>query len=137
MNKSTIDIIEHGLQATYKGEMGFLDWVKILIQEGIERYYADLVAQQVTYYTTDGSVYTTKLLHPQASRGDVPFSEKGVIDALRANQQGEIFYPEFLNRAIKAGTVNYTIFLLGKQAHYIGAKGEIYIELFPQRLIND
>lgn len=133
MRQETIDIIEHGIHATYEGKMGFPEWVQILINAGIERYYADLVAQQITYYATNGSIYTAKLPHPKASMSGITFSEKGVIDALRTVQRGEIIYPEFLNRAIKAGTVNYTIFLLGKQAHYIGSKGEIYIENFPQR----
>lgn len=137
MKQEPIDIIEHGLHATYQGKMSFPEWVKTLVNAGIERYYADLVAQQVTYYATDGAVYTAKLSHPKALMSGITFSEKGVIDALRTVQRGEIIYPEFLNRAIKAGTVNYTIFLLGKEAHYIGAKGEIYIEKFPQRAKND
>ena len=137
MKQDTIDIIEQGIQATYKGEMGFLDWVKILLGAGIERYYADLVARQVTYYATDGSVYTAKLPHPTAATSGVIFSEEDIKNGLLANQRGEIIYPGFLSCALKAGVVNYTVFLLGKQAHYIGGKGEIYIQHFPQQVKND
>ena len=137
MSKDVIKIIEHGEQASFKGELSFPERVKSLIDAGIERYYIDLTGVQAIYYATDGSMYTAKLPYPNPPvRGDI-FSEKDVVEAVRAIQRGEIIYPEFLNRIIKAGVVNYTAFLGGKQVHYIGAKGEIYIEHFPQKGQND
>lgn len=130
MNKEIIDIIESTVQGSFKGELSFPEVVKKLMDADIERYYTDLIAFQKIYYVADGSVHTLKLPYNNSpERGE--FSEKDVIEAVRTIQRGEIDYPEFLGRIIKAGVVNYTAFLLGKQVHYVGARGEIYIEHFP------
>ena len=137
MNKDIITIIEQSTQESFKETGSFPERVKTLIDAGIERYYADLIGRQTTYYATDGSMHTSKMPYPNPPiRGSI-FSERDVIEALRTIQRGEISYSEFLNRIIKGGTVNYTVFLLGKQVHYVGAKGEIYIERFPGQKQND
>lgn len=137
MNKDVINIIERAEQASFTGGISFPERVKSLIEAGIQHYYVDLIALQTTYYASDESMYTAKLPYPNPpARGEV-FSKKEVIEALRAIQRGEISYPDFLTHIIKAGVINYTAFLLGKQVHYLGAKGEIYIEHFPQRDHND
>lgn len=137
MNKDLINVIEHGEKASFKGEISFQERVKSLIEGGIEHYYVDLIAFQTIYYASNGSMYTAKLPYPNPPvRGEI-FSEKDVIEALRSIQRSEIIYPDFLNRIIKAGVVNYTAFLTGKQVHYVGAKGEIYIEHFPGKFQND
>ena len=134
MDKRTMDIIEHNLKGSFSGEHTFPEAVKNLIAAGIERYYIDLVALKKTYYAMDGTHCTIQLPYQNDLKTGESFSEKEVIDALRTIQRGDIIYPEFLNRIIKAGTVNYTAFLLGKQVHYVSAKGEIYIEYFPENI---
>lgn len=130
-DEKKIHMIEQGIQDNFTGNKPFPEWVAALMGAGIERYYTDLVALTVTHYST-GDVYTTILPYPNPPvRGEV-FSENELIEAIRASQQQEINYPEFLNRAIKAGVVSYTVFFLGKQVHYFGAKGEVHIEHFPQ-----
>jgi DNA-binding MarR family transcriptional regulator/uncharacterized protein YbcV (DUF1398 family) len=130
-DKKAIDMIEQGIQENFKRNKPFPEWVATLKDAGIERYYADLVALQVTYYSTDHA-HTAKLpyLNPP-TRGEI-FSEDELVGAIRASQRGEILYPEFLNRAIKAGVVSYTVYLSGKQVQYMGEKGEIHIEHFPR-----
>jgi len=132
MDKRIIDIIERNLKESFSGEYTFPEVVKNLIAAGIERYYTDLVALKTTYYATDGSHCTIQSPYPNSFKTGENFSEKDVIEAVRTIQRGEINYPEFLNRIIKAGTVNYTAFLLGKQVHYVGANGQIHIEHFPE-----
>ena len=132
MDKRTMDIIEHNLKGSFSGEHTFPEVVKNLIAAGVERYYTDLVALKTTYYAMDGTHCTIQLPYQNDLKTGESFSEKEVIDALRIIQRGDIIYSEFLNRIIKAGTVNYTAFLLGKQVHYVSAKGEIYIEYFPE-----
>ena len=133
MNKKIIDVIEHNQKASFSGESTFPEIVGNLMNARIVRYYADLVALQKIYYERDGSIYVSKLPYPNPPQMGEQFSEKQIIEALRSTQQGKIDYTEFLDRIIKAGTVNYTVFIHGKQAHYIGAKGEIYIEHFPSQ----
>lgn len=131
MNKEIINIIEDSTKKSFTKEDAFPERVKTLIGAGIERYYTDLSGIKTIYYGTDGATYTEKMPYPNPPKRGDTFSEKDIIEALRAIQQGEITYPDFLNRIIKAGVVNYTVFLLGRQAHYVGGKGEIYIERFP------
>lgn len=132
MNQETINIIEKGLQASFTGENSFPEVVKNLINAGIERYYTDLIAFQKTFYATDGSTYTAKLPYSNPPVPGEIFAEKDIAEAIKAIQRGEIIYPEFLNRAIKAGVVSYTVYFLGKQVQYNGAKGEIHTENFPR-----
>jgi uncharacterized protein YbcV (DUF1398 family) len=137
MNKDIINMIGHSTQKSFTKDGSFLERVKTLIDAGIERYYTDLSGIQTIYYGIDGSIYTEKMPYPNPPLRGEKFSEKDVIEALRAIQRGEIIYPEFLNRIIKAGAVNYTVFILGDQVHYVGVKGEIYIEHFPGKNQDD
>lgn len=131
MNKNTIEIIEYNQRASFSGEYTFPEVVRNLVDTGIERYYVDLVGLQKIYYAGAGSLYVSKLSYPTPFPIGEKFSEKEVIEALRAIQKGRISYPDFLDLIMKAGTVNYTVFIHGKQVHYVGSKGEIYIENFP------
>lgn len=132
MDKQRIEMLEKGIHENFTVGVPFLEQVKKLRNAGIDRYYTDLFALQNTYYASDGSSYTAQLplSHPRV-RGEA-FSESEMVDALHANQQGMINYPEFLNRIIKAGVVSYSVYLLGHQVHYMGTKGEVYVQHFPQ-----
>lgn len=130
-DKKTIDIIEQGIQENFKKNKPFPEWIATLKDAGVERYYADLVALQVTYYSTN-HVHTAKLPYPNPPARGETFSENELVGAIRASQRGEILYPDFLNRAIKAGVVSYTVYLSGKQVQYMGATGEIHTEHFPK-----
>lgn len=132
-----IDTIESISQGSFKGDLAFPDVVKKLMDGNVAHYYTDLITFQKTYYAIDGSIHTSKLPYTNSSVIGNIFSEKDVVEALRAIQRGDIEYPEFLDRIIRAGVINYTAFLLGKQVHYVGAKGDIYIEHFPGQDKND
>jgi uncharacterized protein YbcV (DUF1398 family) len=133
MDKQRIEMIEQSIKKNFTDGIPFPEWIGTLINAKIDRYYADLVAFQTTYYAMDDSIYraTIPLLNPSA-RGQ-SFSETDLTNAIRAAQQGAIGYPEFLNRALKAGVVSYTVYLSGKQVQYMGTKGEIHVEHFPAR----
>lgn len=132
MDKKIIHILEQGIEENFSKGIPFPEYVKKMMDLDVERYCTDLIALQNTYYAADGSSYTAKLPLPHfPGKGD-EFCQVDVVDALRTIQQGAITYPEFLNRIIKAGVVSYSVYILGKQVHYMGAKGEIHIEHFPQ-----
>lgn len=131
MEQATTAIIEQDIQLAYEGKISFPETVKNLLEVGVERYYTDLIAHQKTYYAQGGAVHFLRLPKSKMPQDAGPFSKEGIVAALRAIQRSEIDYPEFLRRIIRAGTVGYSAFLLGKQVHYFGAKGEIYIENFP------
>lgn len=131
MNQEIKDMIDQKLRDGFDGKGSFPETIKKLMSVDIDRYYADLVRLEVTYYGKDGSTYQTKMPSNHTYKiGDV-FCQESLVDALRTIQRGEITYHEFLERATKAGTVSYTVFITGRQVPYFGAKGEMYIEHFP------
>ena len=130
MESSTIEVIKHSLTNSYQGKVAFPQVVKELLDSGIERYYVDLVANKNIYYNQHEAFSLETPVHTGFTRR--PFSQEGVVQAIRASQNGQIDYNEFLHQIIEAGTVGYTAFLTGKQVHYFGALGDVHVEKFPQ-----
>jgi uncharacterized protein YbcV (DUF1398 family) len=50
---------------------------------------------------------------------------------VRAIQQRQIGYAEFLRRIMAAGCASYEVFIGGRQAIYFGRDGDHHIEPFP------
>jgi uncharacterized protein YbcV (DUF1398 family) len=108
----------------------FPDVVRTLMAVGVERYHADLVRGERTFFLPDGdnvAVSAHKLLAPPAAE----FSGDGVAAALKAIQQGAIQYRTFCARIAEAGCVAYVVSLAGRRAVYYGRTGETYTEHFP------
>lgn len=110
--------------------MSFPEVVDRLARAGIERYHADLVRAEKTYYLPGGAsrVVPSK---PTATRPAAAFSAAGVEAAVRAIQAQRIGYGEFCARITAAGCVGYTVSLAGRRAVYQGRTGETYVEPFP------
>ena len=108
----------------------FPEVVGQLVGAGVERYHADLVRAEKTYYLPDGEsrVLAAK---PVASAPAAAFSAAGVESAVRAIQAGRIGYGAFCDRIAAAGCVDYTVSLAGRRAVYNGRTGESYVEPFP------
>jgi len=112
------------------GIMTFPQVVARLTAVNVERYHADLVRAEKTYYLPDGASHTLachKLDTPPAA----PFSAAGVDAAVRAVQSGAIHYQEFCRRIAHAGCVFYLVSLSGYRAVYYGRTGEAHVEMFP------
>jgi uncharacterized protein YbcV (DUF1398 family) len=119
------------LEGSEAGRMTFPDVVRTLSGAGVESYCADLVTGLDTFYLPNGETHVEKMsLAPGKIAED--FSQEGLVAAIRAAQKDEVRYPEFLKRAMAAGTAAYRVFITGKRAVYIGRKGEIHIEEFPK-----
>ena len=58
------------------------------------------------------------------------FSEADLKVALRAVQNREIGYREFVMKIMTAGVVSYTVFLAGSRAVYVGRHGDLHLERF-------
>lgn len=102
-----------------------------MAETGVERYCADLVTFQKIIYSADGHNHTVALplTNPPAIAQD--FSAPAVVDAILAIQKGQIDYPEFLRRIMKAGTVFYDVFIQGGKTIYVGRNGDFHVETFP------
>jgi uncharacterized protein YbcV (DUF1398 family) len=125
------EMMRRTLEGSEAGKLRFPEVVEALMEVGVESYHADLISGVNTFYMPDGGTHSEKMSLPPGRIAE-DFSETALVAAIRAAQADEIRYPEFLNRAIAAGTMAYRVFLTGRRAVYWGRKGEIHIEEFPR-----
>jgi uncharacterized protein YbcV (DUF1398 family) len=117
-------------RASDASSISFPGVVGKLVEAGVERYHADLVRAEKTYYLPNGEsevVSTEPVRAPLAAQ----FSAAGVDAAVRASQAGAITYHEFCERVLAAGCVAYVVSIVGRRAMYYGRSGETHTELFP------
>lgn len=130
MTPSFEDAVEACTQGSDRGTMTFPQVLALLSETGVERYYADLVRHEKTYYRHDGA----SCVVPAGSIDAIPspgFDAGGVEAAIRASQARAIDYGEFCRRVLAAGCVGYVVSLSGRRAVYFGRTGETYVEPFP------
>jgi uncharacterized protein YbcV (DUF1398 family) len=116
--------------ASREERISFPEVLRRLAEVEVERYHADLVRGERTYYLPDGE--------SEVTMGDrvstVPaaaFAGAEVEAAIRAVQRGEIRYGEFCERIAAAGCVGYIVTLAGRRAVYYGRTGDVFVERFP------
>lgn len=111
--------------------MTFPQVVGRLMAAGVERYRADLLRHEKTYYMPDGrsQVVGCAVIDGEAA---MEFSAAGVDAAVRDIQAGRIAYREFCRRVMAAGCVDYIVSISGRRAVYFGRSGESHVEMFPQ-----
>ena len=126
-----LDLLRKTIHDSESGTATFPEVVGTLIQAGCEGYLKDLAARTVTFYMADGTTHAEPL---SLKLPAIPesFDEQLLVAALRAAQRDEIRYPEFILRAIKAGTAAYRVCIRGRRAVYLGRQGDVHIEHFPQ-----
>jgi len=116
---------------SFAGEIPFPQVVLALQQCGVERYTVDLCTFVTTYYAADGESFAVPLPLDDAPRVCEAWSAEEIIAAIRASQQKEIGYPEFLHRVMAAGCVAYFAYLRGRQVTYTSRLGDQHVERFP------
>jgi uncharacterized protein YbcV (DUF1398 family) len=116
----------------FANRITFPETVARLLHAGVERYHADLVALEKTFYGERGE--TSRHALPLRDPPAIPaaFSQPDVKGAVAASQRGEIDYPEFLRRILAAGVASYFVFLRGGKVVYVGRHGEWHVEPFPR-----
>lgn len=132
MDHATLAALHDCTTGSDAGTMVFPQVIARLAAVDIERYHADLVRAEKTYYLPDGASHTLAC-HTLDAPPATPFSSAGVDAAVRAVQAGSIDYKEFCRRIADAGCVFYVVSLTGKRAVYYGRSGEAHVEMFPQR----
>lgn len=106
--------------------------VKTLTDIGIERYHADLICANKTYYMPDGA-FAVMACHA-VERPAEAFSAAGVEAAVRALRAQTIKYRAFRARIAAAGCVGYHVMLLGQRAMFYSRAGDSHIEWFPRTM---
>ena len=126
-----LEVIHACVKGSADGTLKFPEVVKKLMDIGVERYTADLVRLEDTFYSRKDESVNEKIPVTALPKVAQHFSAEGVQNAIRASQQGKIDYKEFLRLVMNAGTASYVVYLDGRQAIYYGRKGECHIEKFP------
>ena len=123
-------LVRECTRASDEGCVSFGAIVMKLMGAGVERYHADLLRSEKTYYLPNGDSEVV----PNDAIGVAPartFSAEGVAAAVKAVQAGAIKYKEFCERAMAAGCVGYHVSMAGKRVVYYGRTGNNHVEWFP------
>lgn len=130
MDAKVRDVMTECTDASDQERMSFPEIVGRLVAAGVERYHADLLRGEKTYYLPDGE----SLAVPAQRVAAVPapeFAPAGVEAAVRAIQAGQVGYGEFCRRIMESGCVGYIVSIAGRRAVYFGRTAECYVEPFP------
>jgi uncharacterized protein YbcV (DUF1398 family) len=129
MDAHVKDVVREMSEASDEERITFPEVVKALMEVGVERYHADLVAGRKTYYLPDGAFEETSA--HKVGGAALKFSPEGVEKAVRAIQRQQIAYREFCRLIADAGCVGYFVSLAGRRAVYYGRTGDEHVEWFP------
>jgi len=127
MDDHVKDVVREMTRASDEERISFPDLVQALMQAGVERYHADLLAGTKTWYMPDGSFEIT---HGRVLQAAKDFMGESVQEAVHAIQQGEIGYRAFCERIAAAGCVGYFVSLAGQRAVYYGRTLAAHVEWF-------
>jgi uncharacterized protein YbcV (DUF1398 family) len=123
------NVVREMSKASDQERIAFPEVVKALMEVGVERYHADLVAGRKTYYLPGGDFEEVEV--HKIDGAATTFSAAGVEKAVRAIQRQEIAYREFCRQIADAGCVGYFVSLAGRRAVYYGRTGDGHVEWFP------
>ncbi len=130
MDANVKEIVRECTRGSDEERLTFPEVVGKLMSAGVERYHADLVRAEKTYYLPDGQSEITPC-EPVGATPAIAFNAVGVEAAVRASQARAIRYGEFCRRIVAAGCVGYFVTLAGRRAVYYGRTAETHVELFP------
>lgn len=124
------DVVHECTKASDESRVTFGEVVMALTSAGIERYHADLVRAEKTYYLADGA---SECVSNEAVVADIApvFSAEGVEAAVRSIQAGKIDYKTFCARIMASGCVGYQVSIAGRRAVYYGRTADSHTEWFP------
>jgi uncharacterized protein YbcV (DUF1398 family) len=130
MDAQVRDVIVEATRASDEERVTFGEVVMKLMQAGVERYHADLLRGEKTYYLPGGQSEVIAG-DPVSVAPAREFSAAGVEAAVRDIQAGKIQYRAFCARIAAAGCVGYHVSLVGQRAVYYGRTSDIHVEWFP------
>ena len=130
MERAVRDVIVECTNASEEERITFGEVVAKLHRAGVERYHADLVRGEKTYYLPNGE--SDVVCGGRAGIGiSSDFSARDVEAAIKAIQSGRVQYQAFCKSIAEAGCVGYIVSLTGRRAVYYGRTGENHVEWFP------
>jgi uncharacterized protein YbcV (DUF1398 family) len=130
MHTNVKTIIEACTRGSDEERMSFPEVIAKLGGVGIERYHADLVRSEKTYYLPTGDSFVVPAKPPRQPPAST-FSATDTQAAIRAAQAQQIGYNEFCERILAAGCTSYIVSLVGRRVVYFGRSAESHVELIP------
>ena len=124
------ELIDECLNASF-ANTPFPIVVQKLASAGVTGYNADLIALRKTYYDAGEQSFDEALPLTDAPAVSATFDGDAVQATVKAIQQKQIGYAEFLRQIMQAGCARYSVFFGGRKAMYFGRDGEFYTEPFP------
>lgn len=130
MQETVKSVIEACTRGSDEERMSFPEVIQNLHAVGVERYHADLVRGEKTFYLPAGDsiVVEAAPLHSQPASA---FSATDTQAAVRAIQGQQIGYKEFCERIAAAGCTSYIVSLVGRRVVYFGRSAESFVEPMP------
>jgi uncharacterized protein YbcV (DUF1398 family) len=130
MDENVKAVIEACTRGSDEERMSFPEVIQNLHAVGVERYHADLVRGEKTYYLPAGESIVVEAM-PLRSQPASWFSAADTQAAVRAIQARQIGYNEFCERVAAAGCTSYIVSLVGRRVVYFGRSAESYVEPMP------
>jgi uncharacterized protein YbcV (DUF1398 family) len=130
MDVAIKDVLQECTEGSDRGELNFGEVVRKLIAAGIERYHADFMRSEKTYYLSDGDSETVSNEVVDIKPAH-EFSVTGVQSAVGDIQARKISYKRFCERVLASGCVGYIVSLAGRRVVYYGRTGDVHVEWFP------
>jgi uncharacterized protein YbcV (DUF1398 family) len=124
------DVIEAVTRGSDEERMSFPEVVAQLMGVGVERYHADLVRGEKTYYLPSGDSMVIDAA-PLRRQPAATFSAVQTEAAVRAIQARDIGYNEFCDRVAAAGCTSDLVSLVGRRVVYFGRSAESHVEFMP------
>ncbi len=116
---------------------GFPFFAECLRKAGVLRNVWTLPSLQSVYVMND-AVLVQQGTSLVSGMNEVPdFDEVALITAIRTDQAGESTFPEFLMSSWRAGVVGYEVNFSERTVSYYGARGEKYVESYPEVSVPD
>lgn len=130
MNETALSAIRATFEASNQGTLHFGQVIGQLVDAGVESYHVDYRSGRTTYFLPDGSTADFSFERPQDGIADV-YDGDALRVAILGAQQGRVMYPEFKQLSQRAGCAAYTVWIAGRHVAYLGRRGEVHIERFP------
>jgi uncharacterized protein YbcV (DUF1398 family) len=109
---------------------GFPHLAEVLRRAGVASVHVVVPSMTSTYVTSGGDLVEQGDPQVSGPTSLPPFDDKAVVAAIRADQAGEITYPEFMARLWTAGVLTYDVDMAARTCTYWSARGESYTERY-------
>ncbi len=113
------------------GTMAFPEIVTLLSVDGVERYHADLVRMEKTFYMPDGTTHVEKMPIGPMAIGETFATLRTWWRRFGTVKRQDRNTPTFCAGPRQRGSTDYIVYLQGRKAIYFGRKGDYHIEVFP------